>query len=335
MKIKIVMSIMVCILVSLVMSTFPGCKSHIEEKQDISSVAFFPVQKDGYEALPYVAALMQGQLVIDNGYLKLKAASGFGEGTLIIWPPGSKLETQEGVLTIVNREGTVIAGVGENLKIGGGVLTAETVLKYTGQSPPEDCKGPYWLAVPGIYNSATSTTVFNPNPSTLSDEMRENPMLLPATIYANHYSVSVDEALKRLEIQNSFGETGLQTELSTQEPGTFGGLWLQHEPEFKIVVAFTRDGEATFRKHYSAKLEPFMPYFEVRTVKVSLAVLEQTQLQIGHVFDKLDIPTNSAVHVIENRVDFTVAESVRTKVEGAIQSGKLDLPEYAVISYVN
>jgi hypothetical protein len=330
MKINNFMSITICLLVLIAIGTFPGCAGGIVRTTEVSSVTYFPVQKDGYEALAYPMALMQGQLVIDNGYLKLKAAGGSGEGTLIVWPPGSKLETQDGVCTIVNREGTAIARVGENLKIGGGVMTAETVLKYTGQSPPEDCKGPYWLAALGIYiasNSTTTTTPEGPAP--------ESPMDLAINDYTQYYGVSRDEAIQVFEIQGSFGETGLQTELSSQEPETFGGLWLQHEPEFKIVVAFTRDGEATFNKHYSAKLEPFMPYFEVRTVKVPLAVLEQTQLQIGYVFEELDIPTNSAVHVIENRVDFTVAESVRTKVEGAIQSGKVDLPDYALITYVN
>ena len=37
--------------------------------------------------------------------------------------------------------------------------------------------------------------------------------------------------------------------MEANEQPTFGGLWIQHKPEFKAVVAFTRDGEETVRPY--------------------------------------------------------------------------------------
>ena len=30
---------------------------------------------------------------------------------------------------------------------------------------------------------------------------------------------------------------------------TFGGLWVQHEPEYRVIVAFTKDGEETIARY--------------------------------------------------------------------------------------
>jgi len=321
------------VLCILIMTIISACTTGTKQSQNISSVTFFPVQKDGYEALPYPAALAQGKLVLNNGYLRLKPSVESDDGDLIIWPPGSTLKVANNVIQVVNREGVSIGEVGKTLQIGGGEIPVEIVLKYTGQTPPDDCPGPYWLAAPGIYNTSTATASTGPNPTTLDEAMRNNPMLLPATIYANHYGVTVDEALKRLEIENSFGETGLETELSSQEAETFGGLWIQDEPEFKIVIAFTRDGEDTLKKHYSAALEPFIPYFEVRTVKVTYIELQKTQVQMTGTLETLNIPADSTVDVLENSVDITIAESVRSQVENVLQSGKLIVPDDVHLKY--
>jgi hypothetical protein len=302
-------------------------------------VDFFPVQKAGYEVLAYPTALATGRLVLDNGYLRLTPGTDprfGGEKLLIIWPPGSTLQIENGTIQVLNQGGKPIARTEEILQIGGGEIPSEIVTKYTGQTMPDNCPGPYWLAAPGVYNTPTpANTNRGPTPPVMNDEFKaaleKEPLLLEATIYAQHYEVSVDEALKRLKLQSAF--PGLGSALENNEPATFGGLWIQHEPEYRIVVAFTRDGEETLKKYASYITEEVAPYIEVRTVKTTLAELLHAQQEIASAFRDLDIPNDSSTNIIENCVDVTVGESIRPQVEEAIRSGRLVVPDNVRINY--
>ena len=86
--------------------------------------------------------------------------------------------------------------------------------------------------------------------------------------YARAYCVSVEEAERRLEIQNR-GAIGPRTEpgppppppapdespgllaetMRKKEDDTFAGLWIQHRPTYGVMVAFTRDAAATLAKY--------------------------------------------------------------------------------------
>ena len=309
-----------------------------------SPVTFFPVQKAGYETLAYPAALAQGQLVLENGYLRFKAtplpvSAESSPGDLTIWPPYSSLDVKDNTIQILNKQGQIIARVGDTVKIGGGQVPPEIVYKYTGQWPPENCVGPYWLGAPGIYslNHAPTAPVSGPNPimdEAFKEKLKTEPMLLDATIYANAVGISVDEALTRLKLQDSFSRTELQSKLADNETETFGGLWLQHEPEFKIVIAFTRDGQETLNKYLTDEVKPFVPYFELRTVKYSQAELEQTQNSMISALRNLDIPFDSGINIIENCVEIRIAESIRSQTEATIQKANLILPENVKLIFV-
>ena len=85
-------------------------------------------------------------------------------------------------------------------------------------------------------------------------------------LYARAYCVSIAEAERRMEIQNR-GAIGPKTEpgrppappaddigtlaasLREKEAGTFAGLWIQHQPDYRVVVAFTRNAAATLAKY--------------------------------------------------------------------------------------
>jgi hypothetical protein len=64
---------------------------------------------------------------------------------------------------------------------------------------------------------------------------------------AEALGISVDEAVRRFQLQEAIGPLGAQ--LEANEADTFAGLWLQQEPEFRVVVAFTQDGEATMQPY--------------------------------------------------------------------------------------
>ncbi len=157
-------------------------------------------------------------------------------------------------------------------------------------------------------------------------EQTENP---PGTvfpemeIYAEYYGIPVDETLRRFEIQDAFA--GLDTELSIKEPETFAGLYIQHEPEFRIVALFTRDGEAI--------MKPYIPdgmaeYVEVRTVEVSYRELQNAQSEVSSAISNQGIPADSYIDIKENNVKFNVVDL--TPVNKAIDKGLLTVPDYVV-----
>jgi hypothetical protein len=85
-------------------------------------------------------------------------------------------------------------------------------------------------------------------------------------LYARAYCVPIEEAERRMEIQNR-GAIGpkmepgplppppedsigaLNAALQQKEAGTFAGLWIQHRPDYRVVVAFTRNAAATLAKY--------------------------------------------------------------------------------------
>ena len=66
-----------------------------------------------------------------------------------------------------------------------------------------------------------------------------------AESYARHYGVSVDEALRRLRVQQAAGE--LNAQLQARHPETFAGMTIEHQPSFAVVARFTRGGGEALR----------------------------------------------------------------------------------------
>lgn len=64
--------------------------------------------------------------------------------------------------------------------------------------------------------------------------------------YAAIERVSYGEAVRRLELQDLAAP--LEALLRSAHPASFGGLWIEHRPVFRIVAAFTSDESATVRR---------------------------------------------------------------------------------------
>ncbi len=91
-----------------------------------------------------------------------------------------------------------------------------------------------------------------------------------AQAMAQALGISVTEAVARLQQQDSIGELGASLEQA--EVGTFAGLWIQQTPTYRVVVAFTHDGQQTIRRYVAGTaLEPLI---DVRTAAVTLAELK-------------------------------------------------------------
>ena len=141
-----------------------------------------------------------------------------------------------------------------------------------------------------------------------------------AQMYAAQHDVELSEAVPRLLLQDSVGK--LDSNLLSNEAGTFGGLWIQHEPEYRIVVAFTNDGEKTIAKY--VKDETLMDIIEIRTVEATYRELMQSQREAGWIVAELGFRTVSDINPSENRVEVHTPD--RVKLEDALRKNEKTLP---------
>jgi hypothetical protein len=121
--------------------------------------------------------------------------------------------------------------------------------------------------------------------------------------YAQSYGVSEAEAQRRLRLQQQIAdEIGrIRPRLEAEQRGNYADLWMEHSPEFRMVVAFVREPEATLRR-YTAN-----PLFVARRVEHSLAELERGAAEASAQLRRIGVPAGGGAEVIENRVRIEVA----------------------------
>jgi hypothetical protein len=61
--------------------------------------------------------------------------------------------------------------------------------------------------------------------------------------YVKRFGVSLEEAYYRLDLQEAIGKLG--AELMVSEADSYAGMWIQHEPDYRVIVRFTERGEET------------------------------------------------------------------------------------------
>jgi hypothetical protein len=302
-RIGILLSVTLSLMLVVVLSTAVACSS--------SPVAFFPVQKSGFDQM---TALFEGRLELVDGYLRVVDSH---SSYLAIWPHGFSVRTEGDEIQVLDGDGQVVAIVGEAINVGGGEgANVEIVEKYIGQSLPEGCTGPFWIV--SVVVSANDSG----GPVTEEEPINGEGPEAFWEIYAEQFGVTVDEAMRRFELQDMAGE--LDAELSWKEAETFAGLWIEHTPEFKVVVLFTGDAEETI-KPYLQSYPELAEIIEVRTARMSLVELQAVQYAFTDSLIALGIPADSEVNVYENRVKVYVTSQVRFDI--AIFEGKLRLPD--------
>jgi hypothetical protein len=136
---------------------------------------------------------------------------------------------------------------------------------------------------------------------------------------AANWGVSAEEAYQRLRVEDPIGT--LQAELAEWEADTFAGLWIEHEPQYRVVVAFTRDGAKI--------LEPYLenrsiPGLTIRKARFTYAELEAMQAQATRELDKLDFDVGISISVPDNRVEVYVSD--RAWFESELQRVGAHLP---------
>ncbi|MBI5840472.1 MAG: hypothetical protein HZB19_10245 [Chloroflexi bacterium] len=95
-------------------------------------------------------------------------------------------------------------------------------------------------------------SIQNANVAPKVQPYENDPDLGDVETYAKFHGVSVEEALRRFHIQDI--ARALQADVSANEAETFAGLWVEHSPEFRIVVLFAGDINQKIKPYITKKL---------------------------------------------------------------------------------
>ena len=126
-------------------------------------------------------------------------------------------------------------------------------------------------------------------------------------------------------LQDEIGKLG--AEIESKEADTLAGFWIQHKPDYRVVVAFTRDGESTIAKYVQDG--PLLELIEVRTAEATLRDMERAQLEAARIVADLGFRVASGIDVKENRVEIYAQD--RAGLEEALRGSGKSLPDHVVI----
>lgn len=155
-------------------------------------------------------------------------------------------------------------------------------------------------------------------------------LLQDAASYADEHRVSLDEAVRRLQLQSEIG--ALDAALSEAERSTFAGLWIEHEPEFRIVVRFT-DPSAEERLRARVAGTSLAGLIETRRAAVSLAQLEERRTNARQLARQLRFPVDTDINVFENRAE--IHSDRPQALRAALASARANLPDHVEIVAVS
>ena len=262
------------LLIGLVLALVPGCTGDEEPtpRQDGSPLSYFPTHRgDGDPGFRIEGALLR------RGGCLLVADVHSGLDYLVAWPEGLHIDLLDGAARIEDRRGAVVVAEGEYVRMSG-TATGAAGFEQSAGAPPRACGDGLWLGARPI------------------ERVSGNP---DAIEYAVEYRVTPQEANRRLDLQDEIG--ALDAALEKNEALTFAGLWIEHEPRLRIVVAFTTDERTSERT-----LEPYVAGTEAEDLAVVRRVgrsLQQLDRDAAAVLASApDVPFDMGTDVRGNRV---------------------------------
>lgn len=145
-----------------------------------------------------------------------------------------------------------------------------------------------------------------------------------AESYASDVGISINEARKRLELQDLAAE--FQTEVASIADMVYGGLHIQNTPEFKVVLSVTDKADrALIEPLLAGKFEPLSKVVEVRNVKMSLHDLEELVSKFSRITELTGQQANFDIDVIENSA--VIISEDPQKFHRALAAARIELPE--------
>lgn len=140
--------------------------------------------------------------------------------------------------------------------------------------------------------------------------------------YAEKFDTDIEEALRRLQMQESIGRLDETLTESTAE--VFGGLWIEHQPSFRIVTLFTQPSvaEEILSEHALGELASLV---EVRSAAVTLKQLEEQLLLAQAQLESSGQAADLWINVRENQVEYMTPDPAG--LTAAFASKRLQMPE--------
>lgn len=105
--------------------------------------------------------------------------------------------------------------------------------------------------------------------SNIDTAQMDEALIEDAKMYASASGVSFDDAIERLMLQGIV--EGINIKLKTGESSTFAGLWIQHKPDYRVIVRFTNNGNTTIKPYIQNT--SLADIVEAQTADVSLEEL--------------------------------------------------------------
>lgn len=126
---------------------------------------------------------------------------------------------------------------------------------------------------------------------------------LVADAYSQMHGVSVREATRRLGLMQEAGR--LEQRLRKERAATFAGLYVEHEPQFRIVVRFTQNAKT--------QLSAFThdPVFIAQPAPRSLELLSAVQDELDEQLHAAGLQFESGLDVKGSKVHVFVLDPVR------------------------
>ena len=142
------LKIIVVLLLSAVLIIFllRGCRLLPTKYSFNGTTVFFPRQKPTglFRSRAVPAAEYSGQLVLRDGCLRIEDDTSY----TLIWPPGYGLNYEGSPFQILDEGNRVVAEVGDEIFVGGGVTPVKDVPAIDEVMQQEilvNCEGPYWF----------------------------------------------------------------------------------------------------------------------------------------------------------------------------------------------
>jgi hypothetical protein len=123
-----------------------------------------------------------------------------------------------------------------------------------------------------------------------------------AAAFAEDQDLPLDEAMQRLRFQETIGE--IQPLLDAELPEIYGGLWIEHQPEYRIMIGLTEGDIETIRPYLDGY--EWADFVEVRPVNYTLEELRADQAIASRAAESVKVPAVTAVDIINNRVELIV-----------------------------
>ena len=121
-----------------------------------------------------------------------------------------------------------------------------------------------------------------------------------AHTYSQRYQVSPPEAQRRLTLARQAGLLGQR--LERERPGTFAGLYVEHQPEFRVIAQFTSNARAELAAYTDN------PIYIARSAPRSIALLLAVNRDIAEQLQQAGLEFESALDIKSSEVNVYVRD---------------------------